>query len=446
MMIYKLALLSGVLSLLMPVGCATHSRYRCDDAHSEAGSANVFSKTVYIGGNVYRPGSIQIGPDGIRLHNAIEMVGGVRREEQPPASSAPRTASAFKAFTDSARLTGELTARLDLFQLEDRLAGAALLGAPGDAEETDTAIAKVKAKLDEQIKATEKRTEELVEELAKSYSKDALLLQMDVSYDVGYNQEQVKILDNEAVARRLNWDRRVLESDLLFNLDQEERYLETVQGADSVRHAPVVQGPAGVAFVRVDRASSRPPLSLFIPYELVISGIAGEVALRDGDVVSVVDLRETSLAVLDSGPTTVSDVLVQGLIETPGVLEAVPTIGSMAARTDVARDAPRGAWVLARPDAMGRSLQLFVLSGQLVGPNGAAAGARTLPGDVYTYTLLPMVPLIFDSQVERVLDDEKQRCLDRVREKREQHRQHRHQGVDQFHDRLHNCFQHIPGL
>ena len=62
---------------------------------------------------------------------------------------------------------------------------------------------------------------------------------------------------------------------------------------------------------------------------------------------------------------------------------------------------------------------VFVLPDRLVASDGAVAGAPTQEGDVYTYTILPQVPIVFETLLSRTLETARRPCLEGLRARRQ---------------------------
>lgn len=438
------AVFASVLALHL--GCAAPRQCHLNEPLAASPPAEA-PEAVQVGGAVYRPGALEIDADGLSLREAIHAAGGGRQPPQVQESTSnPAAVAGVQELILLSRAYGRLLAIEDVLADESPLASRVLLETAAQGEELEELVNQRLEQLADEQGDVKTQIDELIQSLSTTFKERDLRILFQYSQQVGVTEQEVELVRIPAFRFEVdtdNWPQETLEANLSNAIRTEARMLEQLYDTRGKTSLRTLQTET---FIRLDRASVNPPTSLFLPYELVASGIAGEVALRNGDFISVVDVSETPLVSLQEGETTFSDVRVQGLVELPGVLEDVTTIGRVAAQAKLITNEVRGVWVLARPETSGRNLLLFVLPRQLVGPNGAASNAKALPGDVYTYTLLPAVPLIFDSQVDRVLEVEKQRCLARVHEKHEQHRQERHQHVDHFHERLRACLQQIPSL
>ena len=173
--------------------------------------------------------------------------------------------------------------------------------------------------------------------------------------------------------------------------------------------------------------------------------MASEIALKGGDKVSVVDARETNLT--PPGPATLgvgNTVAIQGYVESPGVSQDFGTFGSVHASSQRIINDPRSVWMLVRPAPTGQAQQVFILPDRMVAANGSVAAAPTQEGDVYTYTILPQVPIVFETLLARVTEAEKCKCLRELQARKEQCQERRQTRFERVCGCVSNTWKCIP--
>ena len=161
-------------------------------------------------------------------------------------------------------------------------------------------------------------------------------------------------------------------------------------------------------------------MTYYFPYDLVISGQPGEISLRAGDAVDVVDVRDTELNP-QSGVSVGALAAVLRSMDTWRIQVFSTVLRRLAqctSQTSFTINDPRSVWMLVRPGPSGVGERVFVLPDRMVRSNGAVTDAPALDGDVYTYVVLPQVPIVLETLLVRTMDGSRRRCIESLRHKR----------------------------
>jgi hypothetical protein len=365
---------------------------------------------VNVGGQVHVPRTIEFGADGLTLHRALLSAGGAREWAVAEAnlSLASLSGSEVVKLTQVAGNVGKYRFHKEVWDNERELAANAI---PLKLQEVQEEIEKQNESLNRQI-----------DELASSLSRTRLKSLVRQGEFIGEIEEKLNLYDK--LPGYFEDSRKQYEELLNKKFNDEKNLLNDL--IKSSKRASLA-GPQTEFLVALERPSAEPPVTYYFPYDLATAGMASEIELQDGDSVSVVNVRETALHPTDAGlPGVENNVSIQGYVEVPGITDGLSTISSVHSLSKRTIDDPRSVWTLVRPAATGRSQMVFVLPDRLVASNGAAADAPTQEGDVYTYTILPQVPIVFETLLARTLETEKHRCLERLRALKQEHKKKTH--------------------
>ncbi len=428
-----------VVALITSMGCSTHHEHVCAENqffprchHKVDDTAGI----VDVGGLVYRPSQLKVGDDGLTLHQALMSAGGSRELALvQETTSIPYTGAKLRELAALARTLGKLKKHADVLEWHSQTAAfipevkSQLTDA--NAQPTKAQITEAKEKLKKANNKYKEHIMSLLDELSYSFERDTLELLRDASESAGEYKEGLELLGIPEFRKKIDPKE--------WNQNNDERlYKQWIEGeAQLMEKLLDLRGKTSLRTLQTDllvaleRPSAEPPVTYYFPYYLATAGMASEIALRDGDSVSVVDARDTALHPPGVGhPSVKNNVSIQGYVEDPGITDGLPTISSVHHRNTPTIDDPRSVWTLVRTKATGGSQMVFVLPDRLVGSNGAAADAPTQEGDVYTYTILPQVPIVFETLLARTLETEKHQCLKRLRAMKQEHKKKKHRLLD----------------
>jgi hypothetical protein len=146
-------------------------------------------------------------------------------------------------------------------------------------------------------------------------------------------------------------------------------------------------------------------VTYYFPYELANSGLAGEIPLHEGDLVQVLDLRQVLKDRLSQAVPATQDFILQGFVRGPGMKRVK---SGMTRLDDIASALPpitdgSGVLTLVRNSADGMGKDVFVFPADMIHASNEMSQLRILGGDTYTYTRLPLVPIILQSLTEKAL-------------------------------------------
>ncbi len=129
--------------------------------------------------------------------------------------------------------------------------------------------------------------------------------------------------------------------------------------------AASVQSTRGEYLVALERTRAEPPATYYFPQSLVVTGLAGDIALQDGDGVQVVDIRDTSLNPVDVLAGYEHRVQIRGYVREPRVEEGIAFISGIHREADSQLTDHRRVWMLERPAEAGARQKRFRSAGQL---------------------------------------------------------------------------------
>ncbi len=384
-------------------GCGRFARHLHNGAHCfpfRREAPQDIIATVNVGGQVHEPGRVEIG-SGLTLHRALMSAGGARELAVSDArtTSDPELATKLNKIASIGRLIG----KYNYYEIawDDYM----------DQAKNIIPITRQQA-IDARIEQ-ESIVGRLITELSRSLSNTSLTRLLTYSAQAGRWEEQLRLYNSLPPQGPLAKVEEQARKTSEHEAEALKFLLEMRVGGTSFRSI------RSEFFVGLSRPYADPPVTYYFPYDLVISGQPGEIALQDGDTVDVVDVRDTELNP-QSGVSggEVSNVAIDGYVQNPGVLSAVTTIGGVHAQSSPTINDPRSVWMLVRPGPSGVGERVFVLPDRLVQANGAASDAPTLNGDVYTYVILPQVPIVLETLLLRTLDASRRRCLDKLHDKK----------------------------
>lgn len=422
-------------------GCAHHqSKLAC---HKEFQQVEA---SVSVGGQVQRPGTVRIAQGGLTLRHAILAAGGHRE-------------MAVTTTFDN-QLIDELNSDLETLVASHAIQGTiqAQLEAISELEPETVNILVTR-------EALFPSKEDLVGRLSEQRS-----IATDIRKSLALSEDQMKTVDQlrtkvadiaflEELLRLLGNDffRSSIENSAMSSVwtivDVKAKLKKEAQLESKVRRALVklsTTAPSasyrsqGTNFVMLERNSSGSLQTYHFPYELVIANIAGDIKLRNGDIISVLEFKETSLA---TGIPTGTDVTVTGYVDKPGAMVTATTVGSLAKRINQNGEIKptisdeRSVWMLVRPGPTGGQ-EVYVLPKQMA-RSGDPSIAQTQDGDVFSYTILPQVPIVLSSllatnrqQTERIRETRLQKFREKHREKKSARLQRIHTVLERACDRV----------
>jgi hypothetical protein len=422
--------------LIMGSGCAGPlSRLCAEDRCIPHCNEKIQIGIVNVGGKVHETRRLEVGPDGLTLRNALMAAGGPRDSEHSDANipSDPEGAAKVRELISQARTLGKIEADEDLYV---NLGAQAAKFVPQSAKQ-----------LIADRKTQKEVVDNLVTDLSSTFDVAALKSLRGVSQELGHNMENSRLYGNaefhQITIDDLGWTEGDVESAVSRLAEQEKTARDTLFDVRQKINLRSLQ--TDFFFVSLERPTANPRVTYYFPYDLVVDGMASEISLRDGDVVNVVDIASTNLVRPDTGRSPAgNNVAIQGYIETPGIAEGVTTLGGVGAFSPTTIDDPRSVWLLVRPGPTGQSQRIFVLPTQMLAANGAVADAPTQAGDVYTLTVLPQVPIVLETLLERTLKGGKEKCLQKVHERAQQRKQECENRVRCVRNQLSNCLNLIP--
>lgn len=350
--------------------------------------------TVEVGGRVHSPKIIEIGDAGLTLRRSLALAGGAR-DSLVAAETTQRQITVDRRLTQLTSLSKEVGRNefdLDLY-----------VEFPGDRAEIQEAVGTasdtIKASLDEATEGARLTVEALIE----VYGKERITDLEDWSKDAGRSREQLRLFklpqsrSTDPTLTRETLERLADRADALV-----AQQLDNLRATQAVGISTAARQVTYL--VSIKRSDAQPPTTYYFPYRLAISGAVGEVYLQPNDVVQVLDLRDTTLNSSQSSRFLgQGEVSLGGLIQEPRLSRKLATIGHVHKGTRQTTTDPRGVWTLIRPAVGGLGQDVFVLPKDFVRPGGPAAESTTLGGDVYTYTILPQVPIVMQSLMETAL-------------------------------------------
>lgn len=452
-----------VLSVLTiaNVGCCGLGLHTHDDENcfTQCHGASAKVAVVNVGGQVHEPRTIELGADGLTLHRALMSAGGAREVSVAEAdtTSAPQSNAELQRLTEVARDVGKykfFREVLDLAQepheIEARELAKAVLSqleevetTPEEEEDAQEFSETARSKYEEvkkELANQEETLDRIIAKLSKSLKGEQLRTLRRQGEFIGEYQEKLNLYDQQPE----------------YFLDSREQYEKVLSEHTEVEkkllpHLIKPDGRASVRSVRpeflvaLERPSAEPPVTYYFPYNLATAGMASDIELQDGDSVSVVDIRETVLHTPDAGLQSVgNNVAIQGYVQVPGITDGLSTISSVHSLSKRTINDPRSVWTLVRPAANGERQFVFVLPDRLVTSNGAVADAPTQGGDVYTYTILPQVPIVFETLLAGTLKTEKRRCLETLRSLKQEHKRKTHRLFNRVRNRLSAACNRLP--
>jgi hypothetical protein len=417
---------AGLLFQMTSLGCACINLRSGDSGCSlPCHEPRASAATVQVGGQVHQAGTMEISANGLTLQHAIMSAGGAREMAVAEAStSSDPDKDMLKKLVQLARDTGKYGFDQEVFQNEPELAKKVL---PLTPEEIQAEITK-----------REEGIAGVINELAASQTNKRLDSIRTVEEQIGQFEEVIRLYD-QLPGYFPDGPKKSFEDSLEKANAEEQKLLGNV-----FQTSRIVRPIRGDYLVALERPSVDPPVTYYFPYDLVVGGAAGDIALRNGDLVNVVDLHTSGLIPPDGSPSAArNNVAIQGYVKAAGTVKQLSTVGGVTSSGPTIRSA-QSVWVLARPAPTGHSQQIFVLPDHMISSNGAAAAAPTQEGDVYTYTILPQVPIVFESLLAHTLEVNKQQCLDRLHANRERCQKRCHRRLDCIRDELSNLCNQIP--
>jgi hypothetical protein len=272
------------------------------------------------------------------------------------------------------------------------------------------------------IKNEEDVAAAIVIQLGKSFETKKLENLREFSRNVGKFKQDLVLLDNPDVAQAVVDKKADVERQL--NQQEQERAaamseLLEGRGSTSLRTLPQTTQ----LLVAVERRSVIPPTTYYFPYDFAAGGAASDIVLRAGDVVNVVDGRASGLMPESAAIGGGNAVAIQGYIENPAIAEGITALRQVPTFSESTIDDSRAVWTLVRPAPNGGSLKIFVFPDAAIDSNGSFGNAPTQAGDVYTHTILPQVPIIFESMLSGTMQAERLRCKERFHSKHQECKQ-----------------------
>jgi len=411
-------------TLIASAGCSALIARIRDGAncHSEHHLPTENYSVVHVGGQVHEPRQLAVDVDGLTLRRALMAAGGAR--EMAVAASRvtadPERVVKLQRFTAVQRQLGKLdiNARVhaQLPDLPDEVV-------PLTSEEVEAEVAKTTA-----------IAEGLQKELADLLGIQRLNALASASRAAGENHEKLALFDNEIVRRAFpDWRQEDIEDALRVETENEKDVMNELLGSDAT-----TLGLASVRsefLVTLERLSVMPPITYYFPYDMAVAGPVGEIPLVDGDAVNVVDIRDTELNPQAAGIVRgLKNIAIDGYVNAPGA-KSLATMGAVPGQGSPSINDARSVWMVVRPSVTGKSQTIFVLPERLLEPNGAAADAPTVEGDLYNYVILPQIPIVTEALLVQTIEMRKRHYLDKLatlKEKKQQHIEKVHRHFERF--------------
>ncbi len=363
--------------LLMCTGCGALSKCHpflgSNCVSQNVSSPNGTTHTVDVGGMVTHPGRIEIPLTGMSLRRALTLAGSVS-PQVGFTEGAVTQKETLQKYSELAKNIGYLTAtKQDTKTSKEKIAAAEREHAIKE-KELNAMEARFLIVEPEKTELSELKTDARSLGTYKYYEEHP-----DATDDeIEDTNEKIKTYgDNVAVK------------------------LESLTSKLTVNSMPAVTDTT-LTMVALQRESS---LSThYFPYDLCINGLAGEIRLEPEDLVQVVDVRRTSLnrtEDLDS-----RNIAITGFVRNPGTFRQQDSRVTVLKHVmDVGKPeytGPDGAVVIVRDAANGIGEDVFVLPTDLISARPLALSPRR-GGDIYYFTPIAQVPVIFDGLVQSVV-------------------------------------------
>lgn len=381
---------------------------------------------VDVGGQVQAPTKVDVSQGRVTLRKALMAAGGARESI---------VAQAVPAAQQKSPIAAQLDRLVDLFKEKGKYKTyksiLEIVPAAQVQNITDT-LEEVEVKLGTNQVDIDSLKKELLPPEGNAPSDKVSLSEISLddleSWAVGLGRSETLLSHIswlQAYPMWKSWD----QDKLARSVTQNQRNVSTRLSAFGKPVGPVELRAASVGpyFVALERADSL-ETTYYFPYDMVVGDQPGEILMKAGDSVQVVELRNSPLMSRAAGASPNPVVAIQGLVKEPGIAPGnFSTIGEIQNGVTHASDDPRGAWVLVRSSNSGLRQNVFVLPDSLVAPSGAATSAPTADGDIYLYTTVPRIPILVDSAVRdlvnQAVDQSVRECAPKIRNTLERHRE-----------------------
>lgn len=330
---------------------------------------------VDVGGQVASPARLEIGDDGLNLRRALTLVGGLQggAVQSTIAPGAPPNLAQWQQAIETA---GTLSQRVTLLHNNDQLPAV-----------------EAKALKDEIDQA-----HKLADSFQGGFNIDPETykdLRTEIFQLAGAKEEVTNPASSKA-----GRDKRAAEiPSLQQKVNEGIKKLSSTTVPVNVSAAP----DSGTFLVGISRQVNNTPTTHYFPYDLSLTGAAGEIKLQAGDLIQVVDYRRTSLGPNATNAGGIGGATIQGFVRNPGTVPTgVPFIKNALSNAQPAFPDDNAVLLVQRTSPDGLGQDVFVLPRGAV-ESGAMANSRILSGDLYHYTTLAQSPLVLQSLVEKAL-------------------------------------------
>jgi len=356
-------------------GCRILTTISSNCRGTEPASPTSVAPTVDLGGLVVRPGPVAIPADGLTLRRALALAG-----QAPHATVTTGVAASLIPADVEPYL--EIRKQLQVLLLHQDFVAFGL-----DFNRTNEEIVKEIDELvlrgDEYINSLiDDRQQSLVQELGKSAGAKARHDELN---------EFLRLKPNE----RTKLEAALAPLGLTINqiLEEEKKKADKFEGLRGQLNtfSSNTIGLPEVRLVSVSRVEAGVTYTYYLPYESAAADLGGEIRLSPGDLIHVLNYRQTPLAVQGDVPPG-SVYHAQGMV---AAVRELPVDRATALRKVLESNAPstneKDVVVMIERDR-GIIRESFIIPRATA--NGPMSDFVMRPGDVVTMTRLPLVPIV----------------------------------------------------